>query len=176
MTSFVPVTVPDSGPDGIMVKNAAGDDGTKAQDGLHLLAFDDEDLAVIAAHLQDAIVRIADMTFAQRERRFAFLASRFDWTAAESKTMQRRTAGVHFEHVLKVQHSGFEQKERDAVLNLLSIVFEPADVPAGKVTLLFSAGAAIRLDVECLDAQMNDIGAGWRTRKRPAHELPGDGG
>ncbi len=160
--------------------NPTSSEPGKKQDALHLLAFDDEDLGVIAAHLQDAIVRIADMTYLPRDRRFVLIASRFDWTATENRAMQRRAAGVHFEHVVKVQRSGFDQTRQDAVLNLLSIVFEPGDepgqAPSGKITLLFSAGAAIRLDVECIDAQMNDIGAGWRTRKRPAHQLPDDVG
>jgi hypothetical protein len=139
---------------------------------LHLLAFDEDDIAVLSAHLQDAITRIADIAYLPRERRFALLTSRFDWTAAGEGKNRRRTAGLHFDHVLAVQRSGFSQEQRDVVLNLLSVAFEPGVAPAGRITLVFSAGAAIRLDVECIDAQLNDIGPGWRTRARPDHNLP----
>ncbi|MCC2097207.1 MAG: DUF2948 family protein [Hyphomicrobiales bacterium] len=138
---------------------------------LHLIAFDADDIAVLSAHLQDAIARVADMTYRRHERRFALLTSRFDWTAAVNGKNRRRTAGLHFDHVLAVQHAGFGQEERDAVLNLLNVEFEPGEAPAGRITLVFSAGAAIRLDVECIDAQLNDIGRGWRSRARPDHHL-----
>ena len=115
------------------------------------------------------------MTYLPRRRRFALIASRFDWTSTEDETMQRRASGLHFDDVLRVQRIGFEQSEHDAVLNLLGIVFAAGESPGGSVTLFFSAGAAIRLDVECIDAQMSDIGAGWRTNRRPSHDLPPDG-
>lgn len=155
-----------------MAKQPADASATSRDAALHLLALDNEDLEIISAHLQDAIVRIGDMAYVPAQRRFALVASRFDWAAATDGAMRRRAAGLHFDSVLKVQRMGFEQAEQDAVLNLLSIAFEAGDAPGGNITLLFSAGAAIRLDVECIDAQMNDIGAGWRARRRPQHGDP----
>ena len=141
---------------------------------MHLLAFDSDDLAIISAHLQDAITRVADIAYVPRDRRFALVTSRFDWTAAEGGALQRRLSGLHFDHVLSVQRSGFGQDKPDVVLNLLSIMFEAAEAPAGRITLLFSAGAAIRLDVECIDAQLNDMTSSWRARGRPDHRLQQD--
>lgn len=142
---------------------------------MHLLAFDEDDIKIFSAHLQDAITRVADMTFIPAEQRFALLTSRFDWTAAEGGSLRRRLSGLHFDHVRRVQRTGFDQHQPDAVLNLLSIAFEPGEAPSGKITLLFSASAAIRLDVECIDAQLNDMGPEWRTRKQPEHDLPDKG-
>ena len=140
-------------------------------DRLHLRAVDTDDLAIVSAHVQDAIVRIADMAFQPKQRRFAFIATRFDWASLADGVRRRRIAGVHFDHVRQVQRQGFEQSQKDAVLNLLGVSFDPADELGGVVTLNFSAGAAIRLEVECIEAQLTDLGPAWRTRNQPAHDL-----
>ena len=140
---------------------------------LRLLAFDEDDIAVISAHLQDAIIRVGDIGFVPSEGRFALVTSRFDWSAAIDGALRRRLSGLHFDHVRAVQKSGFDQGNRDIVLNLLGILFETGDAPSGTITLTFSAGAAIRLEVECIDAQLNDLGPDWRARIKPEHDLPG---
>ena len=141
---------------------------------LHLLAFDADDLAVISANLQDAIVRISDMGYLPAERRFALLAQRFDWVAAEAGRMERCQCGLHFDGVTKASILGFDQARKDRVMNLLSITFEPGDAPAGQVLLTFSAGGAVRLEVDYLEAQMNDLDLRWKTKRRPEHELGDD--
>ncbi len=50
--------------------------------------------------------------------------------------------------------------------------FEPGDPPGGRVTLTFSGDASIQLEVECIEAELKDLGLVWRTRSRPEH--PGD--
>ena len=139
---------------------------------MHLVAFDEEDIEIISAHLQDAITRVGDITFIPAARRFALVASRFDWAAAVDGALRRRLSGLHFDYVRGVRRSGFDQGDGESVLNLLSIAFDAGDAPSGQVTLYFSAGAAIRLDVECIDAQLHDLGPEWRTRARPEHDLP----
>lgn len=150
---------------------------------LKLIAFDAEDLAVLSAHLQDAVLRVADIAYLQREKRFAAIANRFDWTAEVAGSGKRRRrskhvrkrCGLRFERVLAAQTSGFDLNAKDAILNLLTIGFEPnggPDSPEGHVILLFSGGAAIRLRVECIEAELQDLGAAWRTRTKPSH--PGE--
>lgn len=141
---------------------------------LHLLAFDSADLDVISAHLQDALVRVAGMTYIRSQRRFALLASRFDWLAAKAGAPERCESGLHFDHVEAVSVQGFDRRERKRLLNLLSISFAETAAPGGFVVLTFSGGAAIRLTVECLDAQMSDLGSRWKTRRKPGHDLDDD--
>lgn len=129
-------------------------------DPLKLLAFDGEDLEVISTHLQDAAVKPVDMAFLPREKRFALVADRFDWCGAQSGERTRRRSGLHFERVLGVKRSHFDQKD-DKPAVLLSISFMVGDDPAGQVTLFFEGGGAIRLDVECLEAAMSDLGPAW---------------
>jgi hypothetical protein len=93
-------------------------------DLLRLVALDQEDLAVLSAHLQDAIVRVGDLTFLPSEHRFALAARRFDWEAGASEPPRRRLTGLHFERVLAARTKDLPRENTDAVLNLLAITFE----------------------------------------------------
>jgi hypothetical protein len=136
---------------------------------LKLLVFDEEDLAVVSANLQDAIVHANDMAFLQKEQRFALTAARFDWMAADEGRCERLLTGMHFERVTSVRTTGFRPGKPGEMLNLLSIVFESTDKPSGEVILTFSGGAGARLQVECLEAQMRDIGPRWPCGGKPDH-------
>jgi hypothetical protein len=61
--------------------------------------------------------------------------------------------------------------QTDRVLNLLAVVFEGTDHPAGVVTLTFSGGATLRLEVECLEAELADLGPSWVTECCPTHKV-----
>ena len=141
----------------------------KPVDHLRLLAQDEEDLAVFSAHMQDALVRVADMTFLPKTNVFALVGSRFDWVAASQGRLERSQVGLHFDRVLKASRKGFETAKPDDVLNLLSMIFTVTDAPAGVIDLVFSGGAAVRLEVECLEGQLRDLGPRWQTTRQPGH-------
>lgn len=140
---------------------------------LKLQVLDAEDLGVISAHCQDAVVRVADLVFLPRERRFALLCGRFDWTkataATREKTYQRRQSGLRFEAVTRAQIIGFDPRSADGVLVLLAITFVPTVAPAGQITLQFAAGCGVRLDVEYIEGELKDLGAAWATSHKPNH-------
>ena len=150
---------------------------------LKLIALDAEDLSVLSAHLQDAVLKVGDMAYLAADRRFAAVANRFDWYANLSqkgarRRPLRRRAALRFERVQSAKLMGIDTAVRDRVLSLLAIQFEPALAPAGLVTLHFAGGAAIRLEVECIEAELRDLGASWATRSTPDHgkddgETPG---
>ena len=156
---------------------------------LKLIALDAEDLNVISAHLQDAVVRLADMTYLPGEKRFAAVANRFDWaqaldetsgSAKRTKEFERRRAGLRFERVLGARVHALNLADKTATLSLLAITFEPSSVPEsvdGEILLTFSGGAAIRLHVECLEVEMQDLGAAWSAVNAPRHPdvEPGSG-
>jgi hypothetical protein len=131
---------------------------TSNPNGLKLVALDAEDLTIVSAHLQDAMAKVADMAFLPKAKRFAMVVNRFDWTAAAHGEARRRHAGVRFERVLGAQIKGLALGDPHAVLNLLAVEFEERDAPSGSITLHFSGDAAIRLDVECLEAELTDLG------------------
>jgi len=64
---------------------------------------------------------------------------------------------------------------QDAVLNLLAVEFSETDAPSGVVTITFSGGPALRLEVECLEAELADLGPSWSTTACPVHALAEDG-
>ena len=137
---------------------------------LKLVALDTDDLAVISAHLQDSVLKVADMAWLPRQNRFALVANRFDWESASQGRYLRRRTGLHFDRVLRVRRTKIRADAPDAVLNLLAVTFEQTDAPSGLVTLFFSGGGAVQLEVECLEAQMSDLGPAWETSVKPVHE------
>tara|TARA_R110002124_G_scaffold16882_7_gene71458 strand:- start:19827 stop:20261 length:435 start_codon:yes stop_codon:yes gene_type:complete len=140
---------------------------------LKLLALDTEDLEVISAHVQDAVVRVADMGYARRDRRFALLMNRFDWQSGKGRRDKgvRKRAALHFDSVQSVVTNGYDTAAPEGVLELLAITFKPIDGPAGIVELSFAGGGTVRLGVECLEARLSDLGAAWAATARPAHSL-----
>ncbi len=132
-----------------------------ADDRLRLLALDAEDLAVLSAHLQDAVVKTGDMTWLPGQKRFALVLNRFAWEALEpgfrrKKSYQRHRTGLHFDRVATVRSSGIDQANKDNVLSLLAVQFHATESPAGEIHLVFSGGGMIRLIVEFLEAQLTD--------------------
>jgi hypothetical protein len=140
-------------------------------DLLKLVALDADDLAVVSAHLQDAIVRVGDIAYLPSEHRFALAARRFDWETGPGEPPRRRLTGVHFERVLAVRTRGVDRSNPDAVLNLLAVTFEVTSDPTGTPTLIFADGGAIQLDLECIEAQMKDLGPIWEAEGRPSHDI-----
>lgn len=155
---------------------------------LKLIAFDQDDLNVVSAHVQDAVVRVGDMAFLPRDKRFAGVFNRFDWArmlapkppgrpGAEPELVRVRSA-LRFERVLRVRSTGIDLKQPGNALVLLTVAFEPKgpDDPSGTVTFTFAGQAALQLDVECLEAELKDLGAAWAARACPDHPLDDDTG
>jgi hypothetical protein len=143
-------------------------------DDLKLIALDVEDMSIIAAHLQDAVLRIEDMAYLKADRRFAIVLNRFDWSHAvksadSAERFVRRRAGVRFEHVTGAQVQGLDLTQKDQVLSLLTLTFEPGEEPQGAVIFTFAGGGAVRLEVECIEAALTDLGAAWATSRKPEH-------
>lgn len=136
---------------------------------LRLAVLDAEDLAVVSAHMQDAEVTLGDMAYLPKSKRFAIAAARFDWAAASATgRIERCQAGLHFERVLRAARIGFPAEDAGQTRRLLAMSFDPHDTPAGTVTLMFAGGARVRLDVECLEAEMRDLGPRWPVDEKPA--------
>jgi len=140
---------------------------------LRLMAGDAQDLKVISACLQDAVAKLGDFAYLPEKRRFAFVANRFLWECAGdgiAGIFARVRAGAHFDDVISAQFQNLRADTKDAVVELLSIRFEPGDDGAGVVMLDFAGGGAVRLEVESVNAFLSDMSEPWRTRARPAHE------
>jgi len=138
---------------------------------LKLVALDKDDIEIVSAHLQDAIVKVADVHWRPAENRLVVALGRFDWEAAhrDIPEYRRRLAALRFDRVLGCKCRNVQPLAKDAVLNLLAVEFAETDAPAGIVTLVFSGGGAMRLEVECLEAELADLGPCWETEKCPDH-------
>ena len=133
---------------------------------LKLLALDSEDLEVISAHLQDAVVRVGDLAYLPKEGRFAAVLNRFAW---EEKGKERRRTGLDFSRVKSAKLYGIDLKQEDQVLNLLAIQFTSLEAPSGIIELTFSGDMILSLDVECIEARMTDLGGAWEAGLKPRH-------
>lgn len=135
---------------------------------LKLVALDEEDLAVFSAHLQDAIIKTGDLTFLADQKRFALIARRFEWEGPPGEP-RRRLSGLHFERVLGVRTRNIDRSRTDEPLSLLALTFAADEPPSGRVTLVFSGDKVVQLDVECVEAQLKDLGPVW-AGERPVHD------
>ena len=135
---------------------------------LHLLAEDQDDLAVISAALQDAVAKVGDIVFEAKARRLTIAFNRFRW---EADKRQRVRSALQMGGVLTVQARKIRRDRRDAVLELLAIGFEPGEPPGGVISLSFAGGGDLRAQVECIDAVLADLSEPWPTPRAPAHEL-----
>ena len=143
---------------------------------LKLNALDHDDLNVLSAHLQDAVIKIGDMAYLENEQQFVMVLNRFDWDDAltsesRKKTYTRHRAGVQFGRVLSVRQSKLAQGDKEAVVDLLAIEFTPVNAPSGIITLVFAGGGAVKLEVECIEARLSDMEMAWETKNRPDHEM-----
>lgn len=140
---------------------------------LKLIALDQQDLEIVSAHVQDAVLKISDISFLAAEKRLVIAINRFVWENKSSffkKNNERRRSVLHFEGIHSVKSSGIQQSKGDEVLSLLSLRFEPgAELPAGIIELTFSGGAAIRLEADYIEARLADIGGAWEAIARPRH-------
>src|SRR5438105_320160 len=140
--------------------------------GLKLLAQDEEDLKIISAHLQDAVMRVGDMLYLPKKRRFVAVMNRFCWEdCGDHEPGERVQTGLHFDGVLKVQSRNVRLDDPEAVAGLLAIDFSRGEDGGGDVDLLLCGGGLIRLNVECIDACLSDISEPRPAIARPAHNL-----
>ena len=137
---------------------------------LKLQGKDGEDIAVIAACLQDALVPVGDLTYLPEERRFVAVLNRFCWETAEAvhdadHAYQRVLCGLCFDDVRGVSLRGVDRHDSGRLLQLLTI--ESSD---HAITLVFAGGAAFRLEVSAVRCILEDLVEPWPTQWQPSHD------
>lgn len=156
--------------------NAAGIDvaqeESQGQPNLRLAGEDGDDLSIMSAAVQDAIFKIRDIVFDQKTRRFSLALNRFRWEkAGRHAPYWRVRAALSFSSVIGVQTLKLRKDAPEATGVILSIGFVPGpEAPAGLIVLNLAGGGMIRLDVECVDAVLLDVGTPWATPHKPVHE------
>ena len=135
---------------------------------LKLMALDAEDLQVVSSCCQDAVLKIGEMKYLAGEKRFVLTINRFVWE--KNKEKERRRSVLHFERVNGVKVQGLNRNEPEMVTSLLAVLFEAGEAPGGVIELVFAGDGAIRLDVECIEAQLADMPAAWEAQSVPKHD------
>ena len=137
---------------------------------LKLVALDDEDLTILSTHAQDAVLKVGDLRYDRKAARFVVPLYRYVWEG-RSRTPERRNSVLDFGRVTAVRSSGVPKEKPQDVLSLLAIRFEPGEAPSGTIELVFSANATIRLEAECIEARLVDLGGAWEASSRPQHQI-----
>lgn len=139
---------------------------------LHLAAFDAEDLAAISAQMQDAVIRLGDISYQPKRRQLALIANRFAWDSLPNA--ERRRTGLRINAVISAKRQMPAGLGPDTILSLLAFSFEEDDTDpeglSGTLTLAFSGGHKIALALECIDIQLDDLGPVWGALREPKHE------
>jgi hypothetical protein len=140
---------------------------------LRLRAEDSEDLAIISACVQDALVTVRDLAYDRDARTFVLVANRFRWETAEAADgrtgrFERTLCAIAFGEVENVVYRGFERSEEERILCLLAIrPVHLADSPT--IDLAFSGKATIRLSIATINCRARDLGEPWPTAFHPDH-------
>jgi hypothetical protein len=163
---------PGADPGGDPSGDPGGDPG--GDQPLRMRGEDAEDLRIISAYLQDAIVPIVEMTYERAERRFVLVAQRFRWEKPnqdaptdpdeQDEPDERVHCGVRFEAVEMVRAHGLDLRDRSQMLELLTV-----HAAEGAIDLAFAGDKTIRLVVDRVLCQIEDLGEPWPTFTRPTH-------
>ncbi len=144
---------------------------------LRLLAQEAADVPVLSALVQDAVLTAGDMTYDRRRRRFAALVNRFRWedrdeAAREGRPFERVRSLLAVEDVLAAKVMGIDPGRKDEILSILSLTWEPGEDGTGRLTLILAGDGAVALEVEALDARLEDV---TRPYVAPSRHVPDHG-
>jgi len=135
--------------------------------GLKWLAKGEDDLSLIAAALQDSILRVADISYAKESRSLSLRLWRY---RNESRDAERVLTGLRLDDVMTVQARAIDRSDPEALLVLLNIHFTPDETPPGGLMVLqFAGGGELRLSVEAIEAICVDVSDPQPTDKVPLH-------
>lgn len=140
---------------------------------LRLLAESPADIEIVAAAVQDAVVKAGNLKYESKRNRFYLELNRYRWEAASGKRKEgeRVRSLLAFDGVLSVRTRAVTKTDPEMILSILDITFEAGqEVPAGTVKILFAGDGELELAVEVLDVTLLDSDYVWPTRNRPSHE------
>ena len=143
---------------------------------LSLIAQNEEDLVVISTLCQDSIIKIANIKWAKKSKRFYLLINRFCWelndlSKKKSSNMLRINSLMSLNSVLSVKSAGIQQNNNSDITSLLTINYNFFNFEKQAIDLIFSGNSQISLNIECIDVFLKDISEPFEgtTSKQPKH-------
>ncbi len=143
---------------------------------VRLIALDTDDLAVVSALAQDAVLPVTEIRWQKKRRRLALLLNRFRWEDApqaerRGRAFERVQSLLVIDDVTHVATQGIDPRDKDTILSLLNIGFEPGEDGTGRVVLTLAGDGAIAANVEALDVILQDVTRPYiaPSKDRPSH-------
>lgn len=130
-------------------------------DRLTLLGQSPDDLPLLAAVLQDAILRAPDIAYDRRRRRLVLLVNRYRHEAGGGSRVR---SALRLESVTAVQRRHWPTAP-EAMLVLLGL-----SADGDWLQLVFAGGIALRARAEVIDIVVEDLGPPWATSLTPHHD------
>lgn len=128
---------------------------------LALMAEDEQDLRILSALLQDAILPASEMSYDPRGRSLALLLNRFRWedaerAEAEGRDYERVRSVLLIRDVLRVMSDGIS-RDADTILELLAMNWQPGPDGTGRLLLEFAGDGTLVAEVECINLDLRDV-------------------
>lgn len=141
---------------------------------LRLAAFDEDDLGVISAQVQDAVLKVGDIDWQPSRKRLLLVMNRFAWDVPGSllrRDNERRRSVLQLDRVRAVRSTGIRRDRAGDVLSMLALRFLPGERPSGVIEIDFAGGATLRAEVEVIEGRLTDLGSRWQAAARPVHKV-----
>ena len=141
---------------------------------LKLIARTEEDLRVVSAHLQDAILSTSDIANLENNKILLIQLNRFMWEDVEKglfrKNKRIRTV-LKIENVIKVLSKNIIQSKKDKFLDFLTI--ETSQMPDNnyEMKIVFAGDSIIKVISEVIEVTLDDQGEAWDTKNMPKHKV-----
>ena len=144
-----------------------------SQGYLKLKADDATDLKVFAAYLQDSLTISKDIKFLEKNKTFICIFNRFMWEDAEKgifRDNKRIRSAFKINDVRSVKSKNINVKEKK-ILEFLTINIEESENKNIDINLLFSGNMTISVNVETINATLEDFSDSWKTKIKPVHKI-----
>lgn len=116
-----------------------------------------DDVSVLSALLQDALINSLDIDIDLNRAEVALIADRYCWEGDNTQA-ERVLAGLRIGGVKAVQHKNMAVAGDETLFyNLLDIAYEMASDNQDYLIFTFSAGVAMRLQIDRLMMALSDI-------------------
>ena len=139
---------------------------------LKLIARTVEDLRVVSAHLQDAIVNINDIANLKKNKILLLQLNRFMWEDVEKGLLRKnkriRTI-LKFENVIKVKSRNINLARKDKFLDFLTIETNQMTDNNYEMKILFAGDSILKVTAEVIEVTLDDQGDAWVTKNKPKH-------
>lgn len=158
-----------------MTEDARFEDGGETP--LNLGALDAEDLQVISGLVQDAVLPVTEIRWQASKRRLGLLLNRVRWEDVEAakkrgRPVERVQSLLVIDNVQGVASQGVDRSDKDMILQVLTVTFEPGEDADGAVVLTLAGDGAVQARVEALEVSLRDV---TRPYVAPSRKLPDHG-